>query len=291
MTHETPVLKWVGGKRKLLPVLITHLPAWVHTQEFCWVEPFFGGGAFGLWALNHLPYIKEMVINDINADLMGFYCAIKRSPYDLIDEVQKLQKSYNDCITLEDKKPFFYAKRKLYNERISDPIAQAALFLFLNKTSFNGLYRVNKKNEFNVPIGSYKKPILSTPEDILNLSYKLQNVRILVGEYRKTLLCSLLNLPTFFYLDPPYRPISRTSSFTTYSKEGFDDAHQKHLADFCQKIHDEGHAFMQSNANTQDGFFEHLYADFNIHYINAPRSMGIQYVQKGQAQEILICNF
>lgn len=149
MTHITkdaprPVVKWVGGKGALLDRLAVYLPKFVHTQPFCWIEPFFGGGAFFWWARQHLIHMRRCIINDTNADLINLYTCIKDDPAALYQQIALLQQGYDRCITLADKKPFYYDKRALFNTRACDRFVQAALFLFLNKAGFNGLYRVNK---------------------------------------------------------------------------------------------------------------------------------------------------
>lgn len=290
-----PLLKWAGGKSQLIDQIQTHLPKYVYKQDFCLIEPFFGGGAFSFWALENLPHLKKLIINDINQDLIHVYKAIQQHPNELLEELYKLQTAYDKLTNLESKKPFYYEKRDLFNHRSQNTIIQAALFIFLNKAGFNGLYRVNKNNEFNVPIGSYKQPKFFDKELILLLSEHFQNIMILSGDYSQTLNHLPADMPCLFYIDPPYRPISETASFTAYANNEFNDDEQIRLAKFCQKIDELGHQFILSNSDPKnhdihDDFFDNLYIDFQINRINARRSIGANGDSRGQVNELLICN-
>lgn len=290
-----PFIKWAGGKNSLLDEIQKRLPDFVYSQDFCLIEPFVGGGAVCLWALSQLPYLKKLIINDYNADLINVYQVIKNHPDDLIWYIESLQNDYNQLTDLESKKPYFYHKRDIFNTRSGNNIEQAGLFIFLNKSAFNGLYRVNKNNQFNVPIGSYKSPKFIDKDNILTISQKLQNTQILTGDFELVLSYLPNDLPCVFYIDPPYRPISDTASFTAYSDSGFDDNEQKRLAKFCQKIDKMGHHFLLSNSdpknhNTNDDFFDELYANFNINRIQANRSIGANGKSRKFISEILVDN-
>ncbi|AWY21292.1 DNA adenine methylase [Moraxella bovis] len=290
-----PFIKWAGGKNSLLDEIQKRLPDFVHSQDFCLVEPFVGGGAVSLWALSDLPHLKQLVINDCNADLINVYQVIKNNPDDLIGYIENLQSHYDKLTDLESKKPYFYHKRDVFNQRTSNDIEQAGLFIFLNKSAFNGLYRVNKNNQFNVPIGSYKKPTFVDKENILNISKKLQNTKILSGDFELVLAHLPNNFPCLFYLDPPYRPISDTASFTSYSDNGFDDNEQKRLANFCKKIDKLGHYFLLSNSdpkntNSSDEFFDELYQDFKIERIQANRTISANSNGRKKVNEIIVSN-
>ncbi|KDN25081.1 DNA adenine methylase [Moraxella bovoculi 237] len=290
-----PFIKWAGGKNSLLDEIQKRLPDFVYSQDFCLVEPFVGGGAVSLWALSDLPHLKQLIINDYNADLINVYQVIKNHPDDLIWYIESLQNDYNQLTDLESKKPYFYHKRDIFNTRSGNNIEQAGLFIFLNKSAFNGLYRVNKNNQFNVPIGSYKSPKFIDKDNILTISQKLQNTQILTGDFELVLSYLPNDLPCVFYIDPPYRPISDTASFTAYSDSGFDDNEQKRLAKFCQKIDKMGHHFLLSNSdpknhNTNDDFFDELYANFNINRIQANRSIGANGKSRKFISEILVDN-
>ncbi len=290
-----PVIKWAGGKSKLLHEITSRFPDYVHKQEFCLIEPFVGGGAVSLWALEHLPYLKKLIINDYNADLIGVYQSIQQSPQALIDELSRLQLGYDNLVDLEDKKPFYYQKRDLFNERSQSRIMQSALFIFLNKAGFNGLYRVNKNNHFNVPIGSYKSPQFLDKDNILSLSQKLKNTDIFTGDFEQTLNYMPKNLPCLFYIDPPYRPISKTSNFTAYAEQDFNDDDQKRLARFCRHLNELNCHFILSNSdpknhNIEDDFFEDLYHGFNIDRVQVNRAISAKSSGRKAINEVLIYN-
>lgn len=290
-----PILKWAGGKSSLINEITKHFPAYVYERDFCLIEPFVGGGAVSFWALSNLPHLKKLIINDYNTDLINLYSVIREQSHQFIDEVQNLQRMYDQLQTIEDKKPIYYQLRDLFNERSQSNIIQASLFVFLNKTGFNGLYRVNKNNQFNVPIGSYKKPQLINSHNVLRLSEKLKNVEILAGDFEQTLEFIPQNMPCLFYIDPPYRPISDTASFTAYANNSFDDDEQKRLAQFCRKIHKLGHDFILSNSdpknhNINDDFFDELYSGFNIQRIQANRAISAKGSGRASINELLIIN-
>lgn len=290
-----PILKWAGGKSSLLDEITKRLPAYVHTHDFCMVEPFVGGGAVSFWALSNLPHLKKLIINDYNADLINLYSVIREQPHQFMDEIQKLQWMYDQLQTLEDKKPIYYQLRDLFNERSQSNVVQASLFVFLNKTGFNGLYRVNKNNQFNVPIGSYKKPQLIDSHNVLKLSKKLQNVELLVGDFEQTLDYIPNDIPCIFYIDPPYRPISDTASFTAYANNEFNDDEQKRLASFCKKLNKLGYDFILSNSDPKnydahDNFFDELYSEFNIQRIQANRAISAKGTGRKSITELLIDN-
>ncbi|MFA9486344.1 MULTISPECIES: DNA adenine methylase [unclassified Moraxella] len=290
-----PFLKWAGGKTSLIGEIQKRLPDYVYTQDFCLIEPFVGGGVVCLWALSRLPYLKKLIINDCNADLINVYQVIKNSPNDLIKYVQILQNDYDKLTDLESKKPYFYQKRDVFNQRNSNHIEQAGLFIFLNKSAFNGLYRVNKNNQFNVPIGSYKSPKFIDEENVLDISKKLQDTQILTGDFELVLSYLPTDLPCMFYIDPPYRPISDTASFTAYSDNGFNDNEQKRLAEFCKTIDKLGHQFLLSNSDPKnhdesDDFFDELYQGFKIERVEANRAIGANSSSRKKINEIMVSN-
>jgi len=193
----------------------------------------------------------------------------------------------------EAKKEYYYSKRELYNRRKEEQSGQAALFIFLNRTCFNGLYRVNRKNEYNVPMGSYKRPTICDKENILAVSQALQKVEILCGDYEETL--NFADNNTLFYFDPPYKPLSETSSFNSYAKDEFNDAEQIRLRDFCHKLDALNHTWILSNSDVKgkdetDNFFDDLYSDFNIQRVDARRSINANPEKRGTLKELLITN-
>lgn len=289
-TIAKPFLKWAGGKTQLLSDIESNLPEDIKTKNYTFIEPFIGGGSVMLWILNKYPNIKNAIINDINKDLTNCYITIKNNVNELINILRKWENEYHK---LNIKKAYYYQKRELFNLRTSNQIIQSALLIFLNKTCFNGLYRVNRKNEFNVPIGSYKSPNICNPANLLLVSKILQNVTILNGDYTETI--KYVSKNTLFYLDPPYKPLSDTSNFNSYSKEKFDDEEQIRLKEFCDKIDKEKHKWILSNSDVngqeiKNDFFDILYSDFNIVRVNAKRSINTNGNKRGKLTELLIKN-
>lgn len=227
-----PFLKWAGGKTQLISDIEKVLPRDFMTKKFTFIEPFVGSGAILFWILNNFPNVEKAVINDINSDLTNTYKIIASKPVELISLLKDFQNEYHNIDNeVEIKREYYTQKRILFNTRSTDKVTQAALFIFLNRTCFNGLFRVNKSNGFNVPIGSYKKPMICDEENILAVSNVLQKVEILTGDYQETL--KYAERPALFYFDPPYKPLSKISSFNSYAKEEFDDNEQIRLRDFC----------------------------------------------------------
>src|SRR5690606_12488766 len=289
-----PFLKWAGGKTQLLNAIEKALPKDIYNNKFTYIEPFVGSGAVLFWMLNNFPNLQKAVINDINEDLINTYKTIASRPKELISILQILQNEYHGLEgNIEAKKEYYYSKRALYNLRKEEESVQAALFIFLNRTCFNGLYRVNRKNEFNVPIGSYKRPTICDEENILAVSQALQKVEILSGDYEETLQYADSN--TLFYFDPPYKPLSETSSFNAYAKDEFDDEEQIRLRDFCRKLDALNHTWILSNSDVKgkdenDNFFDDLYADFKIERVDAKRNINANPEKRGKLTELLITN-
>jgi DNA adenine methylase len=272
-----PFLKWAGGKTQLIKDIERTLPTEITKEKFTYIEPFVGSGAILFWVLNNFPKLEKAVINDINEDLINTYKTIASNPKELISILQILQNEYHNLEGKEEeKKGYYYKKRELYNTRKEEKSGQAALFIFLNRTCFNGLYRVNKSNGYNVPMGSYKKPTICDDQNILAVSTVLQKVEILCGDYEATLKEAKSN--SFFYFDPPYKPLSNTSSFNSNAKDEFNDEEQIRLRDFCSKLKKQGHKWMLSNSDvkgkdTNDNFFDDIYSEFSIPRVKARRSI------------------
>jgi len=275
MKEAKPFLKWAGGKTQLINDIKKVLPKEFTKYKFNYIEPFVGSGAVLFWMLNNFPKIEKAIINDINADLTNTYKVISHSPFELISILNQFQNEYH---SLEDnseiKKEYYLEKRENFNSRKFSNTEQAAFFIFLNRTCFNGLYRVNKNNFFNVPIGSYKKPTICDAENILAVSESLKKVEILTGDYQQTL--DFAERPALFYFDPPYKPLSKTSSFNSYSKDDFNDDEQIRLRDFCKKLDSLNHYWILSNSDLKgkdinDNFFDDLYSDFNIQRIESKK--------------------
>lgn len=292
-TIAKPFVKWVGGKTQLLDEVEKSLPKDLHCyEEITYIEPFVGGGAVLFWILQKYPNIKHAVINDINPDLVCTYKVIKCDVQRLIDRLDSLQTEYIS-LSSDGRKEYFLQKRKEYNAKGYSDLENAALFIFLNRTCFNGLYRVNSKGEFNVPHGKYANPKICDRENLLAVSELLQKVEILCGDFAKTEDYATSN--SLFYLDPPYKPLSETSSFTSYSKDGFNDAEQIRLRDFCTRISQKKARFVASNSDpieeaSGESFFEQLYYQFNIKRVHATRMINSNPNSRGFVSEIMISN-
>lgn len=290
-----PFLKWAGGKTQLITEIEKVLPKNIITKKFTFVEPFVGSGAILFWILNNFPNVEKAVINDINADLTNVYKIIASNPTELISVLKDFQEEYHSIdLEVDNKREYYTQKRTLFNTRSSDKATQAALFIFLNRTCFNGLFRVNKSNGFNVPIGSYKKPMICDAENIIAVSETLQKVEILTGDYQQTLIYA--EKPVLFYFDPPYKPLSKTSSFNTYSKEEFGDNEQIRLRDFCKTLNTLNHHWILSNSDVkgkdiEDNFFDEIYDEFYINRVFARRSINANAEKRGKLTELLITNY
>lgn len=290
-----PFLKWAGGKTQLIDEIKNNLPENLNNRPFTFIEPFVGSGAVFFWMMNKFQNIEKAVINDINTDLTDCYISIKEDLEDLINILSKYQTEYHAIFNDKEKaKEYYYEKRSLFNTRKSTRTVQSALFIFLNKTCFNGLYRVNSKNQYNVPIGRSKSlPNICNEENLRAVSEILQRTIILNGDYTDTLEYADDN--TLFYFDPPYKPLSETSSFNSYAKDVFDDAQQIRLKEFCETLNDLGHQWILSNSdmknvNPDDNFFDDLYEEFNILRVNARRSINSNGNKRGNLTELLITN-
>lgn len=292
-----PFVKWAGGKTQLIDEISKRFPKGFGTQIVKYAEPFVGGGAILFEVLNRYS-LQEVFIGDINEDLINCYKVIKKEPEGLIETLQAMQ---DDFLNLhpDKRKDYFYEKRTLYNHvkfnYSSDMLlARTALFMFLNKTCFNGLYRVNAKGLYNVPMGSYKNPLICDSENILAVSEKLQNVKIHCGDFRES--ASFIDDHTFVYFDPPYRPISNTSGFTAYTQDAFTDEQQKDLALYYKDLSLKGSKLLLSNSDPKnhdeaDEFFDSLYEGFNIDRVDAVRMINSKATGRGKIKELLISNY
>ena len=288
-----PFVKWVGGKTQLIDDIKKTLPRDLsHRNEMTYVEPFVGGGAVLFWILQEYPNITRAVINDINAELICTYRVIK---YDVENLILKLSRLQNEYLPLNevDRKKYFLAQRERFNEENNSEVEIAALFIFLNRTCFNGLYRVNSKGKFNVPHGKYSNPKICDEETLRADSAVLQRVEILCGDFAQTGKYAGDNV--LYYFDPPYRPLTETSAFTSYAKDGFDDAEQMRLRDFCEQIATRKSLFVASNSDplnvdNEDVFFDHLYKMFSIKRVSAARMINSKGNGRGAISEIMISN-
>jgi len=277
-TNVKPFLKWAGGKRQLLPELLKYIP-----KDFNnYFEPFLGGGAlfFELYNLGFLEN-KKVYLSDINEELINTYKTIRDNPKELIIKLKEFKTNHN--------KEFYYKIRELdrdKNYKNLDNITKSARFIYLNKTCFNGLYRVNKKGYFNVPIGSYKNPNILDEENILAVSKALQNIIIKNFDYKEILKEVQSN--DFIYLDPPYHPLNETSSFTSYTKNEFLQKEQIELFKTLKELSNKCFV-LKSNSDTD--FINKLYKDFKIEKILANRAINSKATNRGKILEVLIRNY
>lgn len=294
-TIAKPFIKWVGGKGQLIEQLEAKLPAdFDNWDNATYIEPFVGGGAMLYYMLQQHPNIKRAVINDINSDLITCYKTVRDNVEQLISALHEIQEQYYTLQDMEAKREMFIAVRERYNEKNLDPIENTTKFFFLNRTCFNGLYRVNKKGLFNVPFGKYMQPQICDAETLRADSDLLKRVIILEGDFENTL--NYAQEKSLFYFDPPYRPLSDTSSFNDYTKEAFNDDSQVRLKEFCDQVVAAGHCFMLSNSdckgkNETDNFFDVLYADYYIDRVLASRNVNANGAKRGKISELLIHNY
>ena len=292
-TQARPFIKWVGGKTQLLNEVSKSLPRdFASSQHVTYVEPFVGGGAVMFWILQEYPNIERAVINDINQELICTYRVIQVNVEELIAELAHIQDEYIP-LGSEDRKAYFMEKRARFNTKKTTPVETAALFIFLNRTCFNGLYRVNSKGKFNVPHGKYANPRICDADNLPACSAVLQKVEILCGDFSETGRYAGPN--TLFYFDPPYKPITETSSFTSYAKEGFNDDEQVRLRDFCDQISKDKALFVASNSdpkgvNPSENFFDTLYNHFIIKRVSATRMINSDASGRGAISELIISN-
>lgn len=295
MAKAKPFIKWVGGKSQLIRQLESLLPAdFDKKEDVTYIEPFVGGGAMLFNMLQAHDNISRAVINDINPDLTVCYETVRDRPDELVRSLASIQEDYYSVENEEAKKAYYLRVRDRFNAKPADPIEITTLFFFLNRTCFNGLYRVNRAGKFNVPFGRYERPLICDAETIEADSKLLQNVTILTGDFEQTF--EHIGGNTFFYFDPPYRPLSDTSSFNDYAKEAFNDAAQIRLKHFCDRLHNAGISFMLSNSdclgkNGTDRFFDDLYEDYDISRVWAARSVNANGAKRGKLTEILVRNY
>ena len=294
-TIAKPFIKWVGGKGQLIEQLEAKLPAdFDNWDNATYIEPFIGGGAMLFYMLQQHPNIKRAVINDINPDLITCYRTVRDNVELLIPALRDMQAEYHALSDMEAKREMFMAVRQSYNEKNLDPIENTVKFFFLNRTCFNGLYRVNKRGLYNVPWGKYIQPQICDEYTLRTDSELLKRVEILEGDFEDTLSYAQGN--TLFYFDPPYRPLSDTSSFNDYTKDAFNDDSQVRLKEFCDHVNVDGHCFMLSNSdckgkNEADNFFEVLYANYYIDRVMASRNVNANGAKRGKISELLIRNY
>lgn len=283
-----PFVKWAGGKRQLLPEIEARIP-WHELEANNWdyAEPFVGGGAVLFRVLEKVPAVRS-VVNDLNPRLIAAYRAIRDNVEAVIDRLSELAAHFlplDDTERLEH----YLSMRARFNAKVPEDVETAALLIFLNRTCFNGLYRENARGDFNVPYGKVKNPMLCDVKTLRADAGALKQVTLQCGDFPSVL--DSLRRTTFFYLDPPYKPISQTSSFNTYTKIPFNDDEQRRLATFCRALDAKGHYFLLSNSDPGDSFFDDLYAGFRIERVQARRCVSANPAKRGPLSELLISNF
>ena len=288
-----PFLKWVGGKGQLIDKIEKFYPFDNKINKYA--EPFIGGGAVLFDILNKFE-LEKIYISDVNIELLNCYKVIKEKVQKLVDKLKVFENEFL-VKDKEDRKIYYYEKREQFNnlklENNSEEVKRAALMIFLNRTCFNGLYRVNKKGLFNVPMGDYKNPKICDEENLINISKKLKNVDIIYGDYKKSY--DFIDKNTFVYFDPPYRPLNQTSSFTSYTEYTFGDKEQIELSEYFKLLNEKGAKLLLSNSdpkneNIEDNFFDDLYKEFDISRIEANRSINSNGEKRGKITEILVNN-
>ncbi len=291
-----PFLKWAGGKGQLLKEIEQYYPFsdGIITK---YAEPFVGGGAVLFDILSKYD-LEEIYISDINAELINTYRVIRDDVEALIENLHVMQNTFIPKDT-DRRKEYYMEKRERFNNlkvngNESANVERAALMIFLNRTCFNGLFRVNKKGLFNVPMGSYKNPMICDEDNLRTVSEKLQRVTIVCGDYKES--ADFIDENTFAYFDPPYRPITDTASFTAYTETLFNDKEQIELAQFFDEMHRKGAKVVISNSdpknsNTEDDFFDNIYSAHKIKRVEATRMINCNSEARGKIKELLISNF
>ena len=290
-----PFIKWAGGKNSLIKVLTEHLPEdFKEQQDVTYIEPFVGGGAMLFYMLTHYHNIRHAIINDVNEDLINCYKIIKNEPQKLIKILRKIKDEYYELQSIDDKSKYYYKMRGRYNNDEFGMEERSACFIFLNKTCFNGLYRVNTSGKFNVPFGKYEKQNICDEELIMTDHKLLKKVDIYSGNYYEITYhfeCKY----NFVYIDPPYRPLSNSAHFIEYTHNIFDDTEQEKLKVYCDLLSQKGYKIMQSNSNSIDSdgipFFTKLYTKYNIYQIKAHRFINAHAGKREKETELLITNY
>jgi DNA adenine methylase len=301
--NARPFLKWAGGKNQLLAQFQNYYPQkLLQGKVKRYIEPFLGGGAVFFFLQSQYNF-EEIILNDINEELILTYYVAQNNVNELIEQLEILENRYleGDMIKKEE---IFYEQRELfniekktlnYNMFSNEWIDHASKMIFLNKTCFNGLYRQNKKGEYNVPFGKRKKVTICDKDNLIAVNSALKKVNLLIGDFEN--VTNFIDENSFLYIDPPYRPLNETSSFNDYSKIPFDDESQKRLADWVRIVVDKkGACFMLSNSdpknvNGNDNFFEDIYKGYNIVRVKATRNINSKGSGRGEINELLIYNY
>jgi len=290
-----PFVKWAGGKSRLLKEIEQRLPADFNSwEDVTYVEPFVGGGSVLFHMLDKHPNISRVIINDINSTLIGAYRLIKENPIPLIENLKQLARDYY-ALGDSAQKDRYYSLRSEYNKCDCLDLHRLVLFLFLNRTCFNGLYRENLRGEFNVPHGRYKEHRIIDEHNLWQVHLALERVTIL-NESFESIGFDEERRYVFYYLDPPYRPIEEGGNmFTFYDRTGFNDTQQEKLKHMCDKISERKWYFMLSNSDSKradgESYFEHLYDHYTVNRVEGTRLINTYNAKNKRPQEVIITNY
>lgn len=298
-----PFVKWPGGKRQLLSELDKRLPPTIKSDKIIdrYVEPFVGGGAFYFFLKNKYQ-VKDSYLIDINPEIIMAYKVIQEDFKELTMELKHMEQVHLDK-NKDQRRENYYKIREEYNrqgkqfnyqDHNSQWISRTAQFIFLNKTGYNGLYRLNSKGEFNVPFGRYKNPKICDTTNLKLVHETLKETKLECADFSEAK--NYIQKDTLVYLDPPYRPLNPTAHFTSYSTQGFSDDDQLKLARFFNQMDRKGAYLLLSNSDPknedpEDEFFDNLYADYYIERIQAKRSINRNTSQRGLINELLVRNY
>ncbi|MCK9298627.1 DNA adenine methylase [Methanoculleus sp. YWC-01] len=297
-----PFLKWAGGKAQLLDAFTQRVPRELAEGTLpVFVEPFMGGGAV-YFHFNSIFGFRECHLFDINAELVLAYSVVKNNVSSLIGYLREVE---DEFLSKDEprRRDYYYAMRDAFNREREEIyfgrygeewIERAGQFIFLNRTCFNGLYRVNSRGAFNVPFGRYKNPRILHEEVLRADSIALRNTTIHLGDFTQSEPC--ISQDSFVYFDPPYRPLNRTSSFTQYSKNRFSDEEQRRLAAFYARCDAQGARLMLSNSDPknvdpEDRFFDDLYAGYRVDRVPARRAINCDGTKRGEIHELIVTNY
>jgi DNA adenine methylase len=298
-----PFLKWAGGKSKLIEQMSDYFPQGLADGSIHrYVEPFLGGGAVFFYLASNYQEIQEFYLFDINPELIIAYKTIQQHVEELIEELSRIQTEYFP-LCLQEQVKYFYKIRNNFNLQKQEIdfhkysygwIERTAQTIFLNRTCYNGLFRVNSQGYFNVPVGKYKNPKICNQENLCAVSAALKKAVIQLGDFE--LSKQFADSSTFIYFDPPYRPISKTSNFTSYSENNFSDTEQLKLNCLFKELDTRDVKLMLSNSDPKnqdpnDNFFDDIYSEYRIERIKASRSINSNSSKRGEINELLIMNY
>ncbi len=301
--NAKPFLKWAGGKTQLINELSKRIPKKFLKNKIIdrYVEPFVGGGAFFFYLKNNF-LVKESFLIDNNKELIIVYKTIQNDIEELIKKLKNLEKIFLKSNVNQQKKMFYKIREDFniqkksfdYQNYNSDWIDRSAFMIFLNKTCYNGLFRLNKKGEFNVPFGKYKNPKICDDVNLRIVNKALKDTEIYCFDFYNAK--DFIEKETFVYLDPPYRPLNKTSNFTAYTDNGFNEKDQKRLAKFFKEMDTKGAYLLLSNSDPKnidanDNFFENLYKEYIIERVSAKRFINCKSHGRGEINELIIRNY